>query len=64
MCLKHLTESAKKHFNHVLLFLTLVNRTYQVPVDLEKAYRELELYLQEENSSAYPGMYFLVLCLE
>lgn len=49
------------YFNHSLLFLTLLNRTYGVPVDLSRAYDELEDYLHDENAWTSPGMHFLVL---
>lgn len=49
------------YFNHNLLFLTLVQRTYGVPVDLNRAYDELQDYLNDLNAWSSPGMHFLVL---
>lgn len=47
--------------NHVLLFLTLVNRTYHVPVNLDKAFDELQDYLKDEEAWSSVGMHYLVL---
>ena len=49
------------YFNHGLLFLTLLHRTYHIPVDLNRAYDELQDYLHDENAWTSPGMHFLVL---
>ncbi len=54
-------ESRKFYFNHNLLFLTLLNRTFQVPIDLSKAYHELKNYLEDENAWTILGMHHLVL---
>lgn len=51
----------RRYFNHGLLFLTLVNRAYHIPVDLNKAYDELQNYLNDKNAWTSPGMHFLVL---
>lgn len=50
-----------RYFNHNLLFLTLLNRTYHIPVDLNKAYDELQGYLYDEKAWTSPGTHFLVL---
>lgn len=49
------------YFNHSLLFLALVHRTYHVPVDLNRAYDELQDYVNDSNAWSSPGMHFLVL---
>lgn len=49
------------YFNHSLLFLTLLHRTYHIPVDSNRAYDELQEYLYDENAWTSPGMHFLVL---
>lgn len=49
------------YFNHSLLFLTLLHRTYHIPVDLNRAYDELQHYLYDENAWSSPGMHFLIL---
>lgn len=54
-------ESRKKYVNHNLLFSTLLHRTYQIPVEIEKAYDELIEYLGDENAWTVLGMHYLVL---
>lgn len=54
-------ERRKQFFNHNLLFMTLVHRTFQVPVDLSKGYDELIDYLADENAWSVIGMHCLVL---
>lgn len=49
------------YFNYGLLFLTLVHRTYQVPVNLDKAYEELKSYREDEGAWSSMGMHLLVL---
>lgn len=49
------------YFNHSLLFLTLLHRTHHIPVDLNKAYDELQDYVNDENAWTSPGAHFLVL---
>jgi hypothetical protein len=49
------------YFNHSLLFLTLLHRTYHISVDLNRAYDELQDYLYDENAWTSPGTHFLVL---
>jgi len=51
----------KRYFNHNLLFLTLLHRTYQVQIDINKAYNELIEYLEDENAWTVLGMHYLVL---
>lgn len=48
-------------FNHGLLFLTLLNRTYHISANLAKGYEELQDYLNDENAWTSPGIHFLVL---
>nr|MBA3816603.1 hypothetical protein [Parachlamydiaceae bacterium] len=54
-------DRRKLFFNHNLLFLTLVHRTFQVPVDLSKGYDELIDYVADENAWWVIGMHCLVL---
>ncbi len=49
------------HFNHSLLFLTLLHRTYQIPIDLSTAYDELQAYSKDKEAWTSPGWHFLVL---
>lgn len=49
------------YFRHILLFLTLLQRTYSIPVDLDKAYDELQEYFNDKNAWTSPGMHFLIL---
>lgn len=51
----------KRYFNHNLLFLTLLHRTYQVQIDINKAYHELKEYLEDQNAWTVLGMHYLVL---
>jgi len=51
----------KQFFNHALLFLTLIHRFYNIPVDLGKAYDELKDYTNDENAWTTIGIHFLVL---
>lgn len=48
-------------FTQNLLFLDLLHRTYQIPIDLDKAYDQLKTYLEDETAWSSPGMHFLVL---
>lgn len=54
-------ETRKQYVNNMLLFLTLVNRTYHVPVNLDKAFDELQGYLNDEQAWSSMGMHYLVL---
>lgn len=54
-------KSRVLYFNHNLLFLTLLHRTYHISVDLNRAYDELQEYLHDKNAWTSPGMHFLVL---
>ncbi len=51
----------KRYFNHNLLLLTLLHRTYQVQIDISKAYNEFIEYLEDENAWTVLGMHYLVL---
>jgi len=48
-------------FNQLLLLLTLVNRTFEVPVDLDTAYDQLKDFLNDEAAWILPGMHHMVL---
>jgi SAM-dependent methyltransferase len=54
-------QDRKRYFNHALLFLSILNKGYEVPVDLSEAYSELQVYLEDEKSWICPGMHLLVL---
>ncbi len=54
-------QARKRYSNHNLLFLTLVHRTYQVKVDMSKAYDEIREYLDDENAWTVLGMHYLIL---
>jgi SAM-dependent methyltransferase len=54
-------RTRKLYFNHNLLFLTLLHRTYQVQIDINKAYSELKEYLEDENAWTVLGMHYLIL---
>jgi len=60
ICLKG-ERNRKLYFNHGLLFLKILSLTYQLPVDLSKAYDELKDYLDDKNAWNIPGMHLLVL---
>lgn len=60
-CLVEGPKSRKLYFNHNLLFLTLLHRTYQISVDLSKGYDELNDYLKNENAWTALGTHHLVL---
>ncbi|MDP1834298.1 MAG: methyltransferase domain-containing protein [Chlamydiales bacterium] len=50
-----------QYFNHGLLFLSLIHRVYELPVDLDKAYDELMAFANDEEAWTIPGFHFLVL---
>ena len=50
-----------RYFNHILLLLTMFQRIFHIPVNLDKAYDELQVYLRDENAWTRPGVHFLVL---
>jgi SAM-dependent methyltransferase len=54
-------QDRKRYFNHALLFLTILKKSYEVPVDLSEAYNELQVFLKEEKSWVCPGAHLLVL---
>lgn len=54
-------QDRKRYFNHALLFLSILKKGYEVPVDLSKAYSELQVYLEDEKSWICPGMHLLIL---
>lgn len=55
------SENRTLYFNHSLLFLNLLQRTYHIPIDSNSAYQELKGYLNDEGAWTSPGMHFLVL---
>jgi SAM-dependent methyltransferase len=54
-------RSRALYFNHGLLFLTLMHRTFAIPVPFSIAYDELMSYYEDEGAWASPGVHFLVL---
>lgn len=54
-------QDRKRYFNHALLFLSILKKGYEVPVDLSEVYSELQVYLEDEKSWICPGMHLLVL---
>ena len=54
-------QDRRRYFNHCLLFLAILNKGYEVPIDFEKAYDELSGYIADETSWVSIGMHFLVL---
>ncbi len=48
-------------FNQLLLLLILVNRTYQVPVNVDSAYDQLRVFIQDKTAWLLPGMHYLAL---
>ena len=55
------SEDRKRLFNHGLLFLNILNRRCGIPIDFEKAYEELEVFLTDESSWLSPGAHYLIL---
>lgn len=51
----------KIFFNHSLLFLTILDRFYDIPVDLNLAYDELKLYVEDQEAWTIPPVNYLVL---
>lgn len=49
------------YFNNGLLFITLLNRTWHVPINLDKSYDELNSYLEDENAWCTIGLHYLIL---
>ena len=54
-------QNRRLFFNHGLLFLTLLHRTYQIPVDLCKGYHELKAYVADKGAWTSLGSHCLVL---
>lgn len=54
-------KSRRQMFNHGLLFLALLNCTYHIPVNLSRAYDELQEYLEDERAWTSPGIHLMVL---
>jgi SAM-dependent methyltransferase len=54
-------QDRRRYFNHALLFLSILKKSYEVPVDLAEAYRELRVYLEDDKSWICPGLHLLVL---
>jgi len=55
------TEDLKRYFNQNLLWLSIVNKSYGVPVDLSEAHTELQIYFKDEGFWICPGIHYLVL---
>lgn len=54
-------KDRKRYFNQNLLFLSILNKGYEIPVDLSEAYNELQSYLEDETFWICPGIHYLVL---
>jgi SAM-dependent methyltransferase len=54
-------QDRKRFFNHALLHLGIFQKDYGIPVDFERIYEELQVYLENKESWVCPGMHFLVL---
>lgn len=54
-------QDRKRYFNHALLFLSILRKGYEVPIDLLEAHNELQVYLKDQKSWVCPGMHLLVL---
>lgn len=54
-------DDREKLSDHALLFLTLFQRTYGIPVDLEKAFDEILTFREDEGAWVRPGLHLLVL---
>lgn len=55
-------ESDRKlYFNQVLLYLAILDKSWQIPVDFSKAYDELKIYLEDKDAWIHPGTHYLVL---
>jgi SAM-dependent methyltransferase len=53
--------SAAEYFNHTLLILTVFHRKYDICIDFDQAYDELENFIHEEGAWSKAGAHFLVL---
>jgi len=51
----------KRYCNQSLLFLSILNKGYGIPVNLLEAYNELHRCLEDESFWICPGIHYLVL---
>lgn len=51
----------KLYFNHILLFLNILNKSRKIPVDFSRAYDELTIYLGDQKAWVRPGTHYLIL---
>lgn len=49
------------YFHQILLFLVLLKKVWQLPVNIKEAYQELILFLKREDSYFSPGFHWLCL---
>ncbi len=54
-------QDRKRYFNHALLFLSILKKGYEVPVDMSEVYSELLVFLEDEKSWICPGVHLLIL---
>ncbi|MEC7839779.1 MAG: class I SAM-dependent methyltransferase [Chlamydiota bacterium] len=54
-------EDRLNYYNHVLLHLTIFQRVFGIPVNLDEVHDQLQLYLKNQKGWTRPGVHFLVL---
>ncbi len=54
-------EDRKKLYSHMLFFLAIVQKKYNISTDWEKAYKEIRGYYDDKDAWLSPGLHFLVL---
>ena len=51
----------KLYFTFTLLFLDILHKGWEIPVDFAKAYEELQGMLEDDKACMCPGMHYLIL---
>lgn len=54
-------QERKLYFNQILLFLDILHKERNIPVDFRKAHEELQVYLEDDQAWICPGIHYLVL---
>lgn len=54
-------EEMRRYFNHAMLFLAILKKGYEIPVDLAQAHEEMQVFLNDEPAWMSPGIHFMVL---
>ena len=54
-------QERRLYFTGVLLYLDILNKAWEVPVDFSKTHEELQVLLENEKAWICPGMHFLIL---